>query len=443
MPRKVPELTALQIKHLDFGVHNIGGVKGLYIKKTPNHTSFFLRYSDASGRHDYSLGTFPLMSIAQARKVASETWELIRQGKSPVEERKKQKIEIKKSLEKERKKALAQILTFEKVALEWIADRASHGYWSSNIKGEKETRQILTKHVFPILGQENIETITAEKVKECLELIWQRIPATSQKARTYIQKIFQWAIALGKRKNSENPALMTGTLGVLMESLQKNRKEKQNYAACPVSLLPELVSEIHPYNSMSAKACEFAILTASRSKAVRLAKWSEFDLEKGVWVIPAEHDKIKAPKRDRTIFLSKQAINLLKNLIRFSETSYVFFSSQGNHFSDTALTMFLRGLHEKKKINDGIGWIDPLKSERLNKPCTITIHGTARATFRTWAKDDVLGNNRNFDQEAVELCLLHSKKDAYDGAYDRAKLEKERRFIMECWGDYCYSLLDK
>ncbi|MBR6001169.1 MAG: hypothetical protein IK089_07960, partial [Oxalobacter sp.] len=89
---------------------------------------------------------------------------------------------------------------------------------------------------------------------------------------------------------------------------------------------------------------------------------------------------------------------------------------------------------------DHIGWIDPEESEKRGEPCRITLHGTARSTFRTWAKDDVLGNNRKFDQEAVELCLLHSKNDAYQGAYDRARFIKERREIMQCWADYALSL---
>ena len=76
-------------------------------------------------------------------------------------------------------------------------------------------------------------------------------------------------------------------------------------------------------------------------------------------------------------------------------------------------------------------------------PRIITAHGTARSTFRTWAKDDMLENNRRFDQEAVELCMLHSKKDAYNGAYDRAPLAKERKLIMEGWGNYCYSYDEK
>ena len=301
----------------------------------------------------------------------------------------------------------------------------------------------LRKKRLSVYRTKNIEEINPEIVRIILEPIWQTKPSTAKKVKTYLRQIFQWAIALKKRKDKENPAQMDGTLGVLLEPLQKNKKERQNYASCPVEDIPKLMAEIHSYNSISARACEFSILTATRSKAVRFALWDEFELEKGIWVIPIEHDKIKIPNRDRTIFLSKQALNLLKNLPRFNNTELVFPSNRGSHLSDCGINMFLRGLHEKKLAEDGIGWIDPHKTEKTGGPCTITVHGTARATFRTWAKDDELGNNRKFDQEAVELCLLHSKNDAYNGAYDRAKLEKERRFIMDCWGKYCYSQLKK
>lgn len=324
-----------------------------------------------------------------------------------------------------------------------LIDRESHDYWVNNIREPKCTIQILERNVYPFIGETHIEEISPEMVRAILEPIWQTKPSTAKKVKTYLRQIFQWAIALKKRKDKENPAQMDGTLGVLMEPLQKNKKEKQNYASCPVKDIPQLMSEIHSYNSISARACEFSILTATRSKAVRFAQWNEFDLEKGIWVIPMEHDKIKIPNRDRTIFLSEQALSLLKNLPRFNSTELVFPSNRGSHLSDCGINMFLRGLHEKKFTEDGIGWIDPHKTKKTGKSCIITVHGTARATFRTWAKDDELGNNRKFDQEAVELCLLHSKNDAYNGAYDRAKLEKERRFVMDCWGKYCYSRLDK
>jgi integrase len=296
---------------------------------------------------------------------------------------------------------------------------------------------LLGKHIFPFLGSRDIESITAEDMRNCLARIWQSTPSSAKKVRTYVQKIFQWSMAKGLCQRLDNPAMMDGPLGVLLEPYQKNRKQKDVMAACSVKEIPRLMAEIMAYDSMSAKACAFAILTAARSQAVRMARWDEFDLENALWVIPLEHDKLKFSNRDRTIFLSTWAVSLLKKLPRFVECPYVFPSARGSHFSDVALTMFLRGLHEKRVAKDGRGWIDPAKSARLGKPCIITLHGTARATFRTWAKDDVLGNNRRFDQQAVEMCLLHEKNDAYNGAYDRAPLAQERRKIMQAWGDYC------
>lgn len=443
MPKRVSELTALQLKNLKNGVHNVGGVKGLYFKKTDSQARFFLRYSDEFGRHDFSLGSYPQLSLAQARKKAFDTWQQIDSGKDPIREREEERKNKQKAIEDKKQAEESRELTFANVARQWIEDREKHGYWVNNIREPKCTIQILERNVYPFIGQTHIEEIDPEMVRMILEPIWQTKPSTAKKVKTYLRQIFQWAIALKKRKDKENPARMDGTLGVLIEPLQKNKKEKQNYASCPVENIPQLMAEIHSYNSTSARACEFSILTATRSKAVRYAQWNEFNLEKGIWVIPMEHDKIKKPNRDRTVFLSRQALTLLKNLPRFNNTELVFPSNRGSHLSDCGINMFLRGLHEKKFVEDGIGWIDPYKTEKTGEPCTITVHGTARATFRTWAKDDELGNNRKFDQEAVELCLLHSKNDAYNGAYDRARLEKERRFVMDCWGKYCYSRLNK
>ena len=443
MPKITKELTALEVKHLGYGTFSIGGVKGLYIRKTPHQQFFFLRYKDESGRHDYALGNYPEVSVAQARKAAADARAPIAKGTNPIDERQSERAARLAAKQAAQAELEQKKQTFEKIANEWVEDRVNHGYWSKNHRGEKDTRQILSRHLFPIIGAKNIDQITPEDIRECLSPIWQSAPSTAKKARTHARKIFQWAIAFHKRKNRENPADMAGALGVLMEPFQKNRKPKQNHAACPVEEIPRLMATIHGYDSMSARACEFAILTAARSQAVRMAQWDEIDLEQGIWVIPLDHDKIKVPNRDRTIFLSSFALQLLKGLVRYEDSPYVFPSSHGSAFSDAALTMFLRGLHEKRLQKDHRGWIDPIKSSKMGKPCVITLHGTARASFRTWAKDDELENNRRFDQQAVEMCLLHAKNDAYNGAYDRAPLAKERRRIMEAWGNFCMSEIHK
>ena len=333
------------------------------------------------------------------------------------------------------------LLTFKIVAEEWIADRVKHNYWAKNPRGEKTTRGVLQKHVYPTLGDISIEEISPEMVRDCLAPIWQDLTATAKKAKSYMHKVFQWAIATHKRQNREDPTSFDGAFGVLIEPLQNNLKPTTNHAACAVEEIPQLFAEMHAYGSMSAMACMFAILTASKSQAVRLAKWDEIDFKNRIWTIPVEHDKVKSPNRDRTIFLSSSALRLLERVPRFNDSPFIFPSRQGGHFSDVAFTMFLRGLHAKRLTQDGIGWVDSRQTDSKGNPSIITLHGTARASFRTWAKDDTLGNNKRFNQEAVELCLLHAKNDVYNGAYDRAPLAKERRKIMEAWGKYCSSLL--
>lgn len=239
------------------------------------------------------------------------------------------------------------------------------------------------------------------------------------------------------------PPTCTLHLGYCWSQVEGIKKESENHAVISVDEMPLLYAELDAMQSVSARALQFAFLTASRSKAVRSANWDEFDLDNALWIILVEHDKMKQRKRGRTIVLSRQAVELIKGLPRYSGQQRVFLSNQMNTLSDMTLSMHLRRMHRRKKTDDNLGWIDREKTARTGKESVVTPHGCARATFRTWEKDDVLGNNRKLDQEAVELCLLHSKNDPYEGAYNRARLLGERRRIMQEWADYCCSALEK
>lgn len=151
MPKRVPELTALQLKNLKNGIHNVGGVKGLYFKKTDTQTRFFLRYSDVSGRHDFSLGSYPQLSLSQARKLAFETWQQIDSGKDPIREREEERKNKQRAAEEKRLAKESYELSFSDVAQQWIEDRESHDYWVNNIREPKCTIQILERNVYPLV----------------------------------------------------------------------------------------------------------------------------------------------------------------------------------------------------------------------------------------------------------------------------------------------------
>lgn len=434
MPKTAKVLTYAEIRRLGLGTYNIGGVTGLYVRKTHNRSYYFLRYSNATGRHDLVLGKFELLSLSQARQLAVQFQLAIMRGDCPVKSRQLEKVKMEPS-----KKIQQKALTFEQVAEAWLDSCVKDGRWQKDKRGVQNTRRRLENYAYKFLGNKSIETIEAPDIKDCLSGIWQTKADTANKLKRDLSEIFRWASATKLRTSSSNPADMNGPLGILLKPLQIGRKSKQHFAACPVEEIPQLFVELGQLNSISARACEFSILTAARSQAVRLATWDEIDLTKRIWTIPSDHDKIKTPGRDRRIFLSEQAIRLLKQLPRLNNSQIIFFNTKGEPLSDTALTMCLRGLHENRLVRDKVGWIDPIKTEITGKASVITLHGTARASFRTWAESDEFGNNRELDQNAAELCLLHSKNDEYGEAYNRADFVKERRLIMQCWGNYCLS----
>ena len=442
MPKLKKSLTEREVQSLvsksQEGMYAIGGVEGLCLRIRAGKSKYILRYTFAGTRHTLTIGDRAVMSLSEARKLALEKRLLVMNNQDPLEQRKQEILSKKKKLNRQ-----AESRTFEVIAKQFIAERQKNGYWKYNKKnGALQSSRLLDRYVFPKIGSLSVNSLTSEIIKNLIEPIWICKTNTAQKVLTLIRQICNWAIAHNIRRAKDNPADLKASLGVLLEPLKYARKAKQNHAAASVEELPEIMSRLHELHSISAKAVEFAILTAARSAAVRFATWNEFDLEKGIWTVPLEHDKSKIQKRDRTIFLSQQAIDLLKDLYRFSESSLVFNGYKNTPMSDMSLLMVLRRLHKVRKKENQIGWIDQEKSQLLGKEFVITVHGTARATFRSWAKYDVFGNNRKFDQEAVELCLLHAKNDGYNGAYDRAPLAKERKYIMREWGKYCYSKID-
>lgn len=434
-------LSASRIRALPAGKYVVGGIWGLYLRKSTKDSGFFyLRYSDATGRHEHSLGIYPDLTLDDALAIAAELRSKLARGEDIITPRRQQR-QTQQAAKKTLERATRDKRTFQSVATDWIRYQVKHERWSKNTTGERVARRSLEMYVFPHIGQMNIEQITVRDVASCFIDIWRDKHSVATKTRGIVSKVFQWAIATGVRKKQTNPADMQGGLSVLLEPLTNHVRRTSNLAACAVEEIPRLFKEMHDYDSMSARACEFAILTCARSKAVRMAKWNEIDFEKRLWLIPLENDKRKEFDRDRVVFLSDAAIALLKNLPRYVVSDYIFPTVKGIPLTVYAPTMFLRGLHAKRKEIDGVGWIDPIKSKQENHECVISIHGTARASFRTWAKDDLLGNNRRFDQDAVELCLLHVRNDGFNGAYDRAPLVSERRKIMQAWGEYCLSAL--
>lgn len=432
-------LTRKEIQALPDGSHAIGGVKGLYVRKRAEQTQYFLRWKKDGKQQTrfYAIG----LSLREVREIAYKDRQLLNLGLDPKEQEKKAQAAKEAEIEAKRKEEERRRFTFRLVSDEWLKEQIQIQRWKNNVTGEKHARQRLNKYLLPAFGDKLISEITAQDAFLFFSPLWTAKSGTADKLYDLLKAIFNWAIAKGTYQITENPINKRGALGILLEPLTKQRTDTDNHPSLDFHEVPQFIEALIKLGSPSALAVAFSIVTASRFKAVRCAEWSEIDLKNKVWNIPEEHDKMKG-RRMRQVLLSDEAIELLSYLPRVN--NYLFPS--GSHLgklSENAPSMLIRGMDTQKAAIDGRGWKDFTRRNGAGKiePVRITQHGTARASFRTWAKNDELGNNRKFDQEAVELCLLHARKDTYRGAYDRSQLLKERRLVMKEWGAFCFGAL--
>lgn len=147
------------------------------------------------------------------------------------------------------------------------------------------------------------------------------------------------------------------------------------------------------------------LLTAVRSGEARGAKWTEFDLEAAVWIIPEERMKAE---REHRVPLSREAITLLSELPRIANDSgLVFPNSLGRPLSDTAVSKTFK---------------------RFAPGCTV--HGW-RSTFKDWAS-----NETEHSDDVSEAALAHVDTNRVRAAYKRTDLLEKRRVLMDDWAAF-------
>lgn len=435
MPKLAIELTKqLQIEAKKGKDFTVGGVKGLkcdYRKSTP---CYYIQWMEKGKKHTYYFGS---VSLKEAKERAREARKLIDEGKNPKEIRR---------AEQERNKAIEEALikeqekkqnTLRRVSELCFYEYQSKGIWRGKDKGQHEINRF-NSAILPELGDIPITEITHKTLFEHFKHYWKETPNQADKVHRRLNLVFNWAIAQGTFHLETNPADIKGPFGILVKPLTLARPKKKNYPAPDYLRIGELLKECLEATSMSSRAFVFQVLTATRGEAVRTLRWDDIDFDNAVAIIRPENDKASkefgASNRPREVYLSRQAITLLNSIPRLGEFVFIGMGAFGKPLGEGATEQFLKGIHVIKLSMDGQGWVDKNVLNKKGQPSRITPHGTARATFRTWAEES------HKHEKASELCLLHLPKDIYGGAYKRGLFEKERREIMQEWGDFCISL---
>ncbi len=274
---------------------------------------------------------------------------------------------------------------------------------SKNDKHKAQWRMTLTEYAKP-LHNLPIASITRDNVVETLKPIWTEKPETADRTRMRIAAVIDHAKARGLF-TGDNPADWRGGLKELLPA--RNKLSRGHHQAIDYKMLPATMKKLRESVGVSARATEFACLTAVRSGEVRGAVWSEVDLNTCVWTIPAE--RMKAAREHR-IPLSLRAVAILEGRKQVATGELVFEGeNEGKAISDTAM----------------------VKALRAASGGTETLHGL-RSTFRDWAGDET-----HYPRDVIETALAHILKDKTEAAYRRSDALEKRRQLMQDWADYC------
>ena len=368
---------------------------GLFLLVTPQGGKLWrLAYRLAGKQKTLALGAYPAVSLAEARAKRDEAKKQLANGIDPSK--------AKRAAKEADQNAAAN--GFEVIAREW------HRMHMANKTEDHANKTLsnLEKDAFPWLGKQPITTIEAPDVLAVVRRIEQRgANEIAKKVKRSIGQVFRYAIATGRASRNPVPDLQ----GALTPTTVKHHS-----AITEPNEIGALLRACEGYtgNFVTRCALRLSFLVMLRPGEVRKAEWSEIDLERSEWRIPA--DKMKM-RDEHIVPLSRQAIAIFEEIKPLTGSGRFVFPSVRSHarpMSENTITGALRRL----------GYTG----------AEMTAHG-----FRGMASTR-LNEAHLFHPDAIERQLAHGERDSVRAAYNRAQYLPERVKMMQWWADYLDSL---
>lgn len=365
-------------------------------------------------RHDgkegmLSLGTYPEVSLAQARERRTDMRRQLAAGQNPSDQRKAQKAEVRRQREADRRAAAGepQEGSFQAVALDWYAVQSSK--WASSY-GEKVLARFQAD-VFPFIGTRQVAELTPPELLKVFQGIQARgAIETALRARAECSQVFRFAVVKGLVQ-SDPCRDLTGAL--------QTPTVRHFAAVTDPAQLAQLLRACEGYTGtpIVRAALKLAPMLFVRPGELRFAAWVEFDLEAATWTIPAarmkrnRHDKLNGAPH--LVPLPRQAVDVLRTLRPLTGAAGWVFPGERKRdkpISENTVNAALRGLGFGKEMVTGHGF---------------------RATART-----LLAERLGQPEAVIEAQLAHSVPDALGRAYNRTQWIDMRRTMMQTWADY-------
>jgi len=372
----------------------IADEKGMYVLVAKSGSKYFrMDYRFAGKRKTLALGVYPETSLKEARDKRDAARKLLDGDIDPSANRKAKKLQLIDEATN----------TFQTIATEWY--EKMKGKWTSKHAGQKWT--MLEKDVFPAIGSASIKNITAPELLRMLEKIQAREAIdTAHRVKQVCGEVFRYGIGTGRCERDPSSDLK----GTLIP-----KKVKHLAAITDPKEVGALLRAIDGYRGSFLTKCALKLSPYAmlRPGELRQAEWSEIDLEKKLWKIPAHKMKMRRP---HIVPLSDQAIAIFKEVRPVTgQEKYVFPSmrSKDRPMSENTIRAALRRM-------------DFTKDE-------MTAHG-----FRGMAS--TLLHENGYKSAVIEMQLAHAERNKVKAAYNHAEYLDERTEMLQWWANYLDSL---
>ena len=347
------------------------------------------RYRFEGKERTASHGSYPLVSLLEARKKRDELKKLLLEGLDPAKVKRQRSADGGFSLGE----------TFKEIADTW------HKQWSEvrSPRHAAYVRRRLEGDVFPVIGDLPIASLRPLDVVKVIKAIEARGAVDiAKRAYQTIGAICRYAVAHGLM--DRDPTRDVKPSDILIS------RRSTNYARVDVKELPELLRAVEAYQGTSTTrmALKLMALTFVRTGELIAARWTEFDISEAVWRIPAERMKMRT---EHIVPLSRQAIETLQTLKVISGNAELLFPGDRNRKKPISNNTLLKAL------------------ERMGFKGRMTGHG-----FRGLAST-VLHEN-GFDHAHIEVQLAHQERNRISASYNHALYLKQRTVLMQWWADY-------
>lgn len=386
-------LSALQIKNAgpQAKPYKLTDGGGLYLLINPNGSKLWrLKYRFLGKEKVLAFGPYPDLPLAKARKERELAREMLAEGMDPGEARRAERE--RRLQERDR--------TFDRLAEDYLAKQEREGRAASTLKKNRWVLDMARGE----FGAKPVAEIKAPDILKALRKVEARgTHETARRLKVMIGSTLRYGMSIGWIDADPTPALR----GALTRPIQKSHA-----AITDPKELGGLLRAIDEFSGQATTRLGLNLLALlyPRPGELRWARWSEFDLQKAIWTIPAERTKVRRPHRVPLPAASITILKELKALTGYGELVLPSIRSVKKPISDATFNAALRRMG--------------FTGEEM------TSHGF-RATFSTLANESGLWN-----PDAIERALAHIEGNAVRAAYARSEYWDERVRMADWWAGF-------